>query len=199
MTQEIINKAKYKLATLAITIVFLYMSFDYSLAVYVVFFLTAWYFAWLSKLRGESLMNHELKQPGKMTKLCLFYLAQFGFYLYLLRAYVGQRNFFHEIIVFELGSLLFYLLLNGLKFLVNYLEFITLSNLYARKTRLFLFTDMLIHGLKILFQVVCLVRFTLYYNYPVFWARDIFVSILVSVEYIRKYFHSLGLVAGIHR
>ena len=46
MTKEILHKAKYKLMTLAFTLVFLYMSFDYSLAVCVVFFLTSWTFVW---------------------------------------------------------------------------------------------------------------------------------------------------------
>jgi hypothetical protein len=45
-TQQIVSKAKFKLMTLSITLVYLFMSFDYTMVVTLVFFMTAWIFTW---------------------------------------------------------------------------------------------------------------------------------------------------------
>ena len=145
-------------------------------------------------MRGETLMSHQDKSISKLTKILVFYAVQFWLYLRLFRMYMWERTFFYEIIVFELGTMLFYLFLNGFKYLVNYIEFICMENLSSRKSRLFLFSDLCIHLCKIVFQMLCLVRFTFYYNYPVFWARDIFLSVMISVEYVKKFFNSLKMV-----
>lgn len=144
-------------------------------------------------MRGENLMNHETKNMGDMTRLLLFYGAQLWFYSFLFKIYIWEKTFLHEIIIFELGCMIFYLLLNGFKYAVNYYEFVTLSDFTLTKNRLFLFSNLSIHLLKIVFQLTCLIRFALYYNYPVFWARDIFLSMMVSFEYIKKYVASLRM------
>lgn len=46
MTQEIFFKSKFKLVSITITLLFLYMSFDYSLPVSALFFMTSWIFCW---------------------------------------------------------------------------------------------------------------------------------------------------------
>ena len=40
------HKAKFKLLTLAITLAYLYMSFDYTMVIFMVFFMTTWIFTW---------------------------------------------------------------------------------------------------------------------------------------------------------
>ena len=139
-------------------------------------------------------MNHEVKSTVEMTKLFFFYIFQIWFYFYVFKIYIWEKTFLHEIIIFELGCMIFYLMLNGFKYAVNYLEFVTLSNFTLKKNRIFLFSDLLIHLLKIAFQLTCLVRFALYYNYPVFWARDIFLSMMMSFEYVKKYTASLKMI-----
>lgn len=89
--------------------------------------------------------------------------------------------------------MLFYLASKGLKYIVCYLEVVTLSQ-WMGKGRLFLFTDLVLHLCKIAFQSICLIRFTLYYNYPVFWVRDILISVVLSVEYVKKFIASLNMV-----
>lgn len=144
-------------------------------------------------------MTHEQKDLGKMTRLMVFYVLQIMLYGYLFKQFMWERTFFHEIIMFEIGSMLFYLALNGFKYAVNYIEFVTLSNFSDWKNRMFLFSDLIIHLSKIVFQLVCLIRFTVFYNYPVFWARDIFMSVMISFEYVRKYVQSLKIVRGIDK
>lgn len=137
-------------------------------------------------------MHHEQKDVYAMTKLLAFYVLQIWLYIFIFKQYFWERNFLTEIIIFELGSMVFYLLLNGVKYAVNFLEFITLSE-FKMKIRLFLLSDLTIHMLKIIFQGGCLLRFALYYNYPVFWARDIFLSIMMSIDYVKKYYSSLKM------
>lgn len=144
-------------------------------------------------------MAHEQKDTKKMTKVFLFYLAQLFINFYIFRLYLWQRSFLHEIIVFEVGSMIFYLLLNGFKYSVNYIEYITFGDFSSFKNRLFVFSDLSIHLVKISFQVACLIRFTVYYNYPIFWARDIFLSILISFEYIKKYLASLKMMRDLDK
>ena len=134
-----------------------------------------------------------------MAKLLVFYFLQVGLYGYVVKLYCWERTFFYEVVMFETVSLLFYLLQNGFKYTVNFLEFATLSNMQTSKSRLFLFSDLIIHSVKIALQLLYLVRFTYNYQYPVFWARDIFLSLAISYEYIRKYLHSLKMVRGIDR
>lgn len=134
-----------------------------------------------------------------MARLFVFYWLQIAFYAFLFKRFFWEKSFFYEIIVFEIGSLLFYLVLNGFKYTVHFLEFATLSNMYTFKNRLFLYSDLIIHLSKIIFQLVCLVRFTILYNYPIFWARDIFLSVLISFEYIKNYLHSMRMVNRIDR
>ncbi len=150
-------------------------------------------------MRGESLVNHERKDLVKMSKLLLFYYLQIGVYSYIVKLYFWERSFFHEVVMFETVSLLFYIIQNGFKYTVNFLEHVTLSNMQTSKNRLFLFSDLIIHSIKITLQMIFLIRFTYYYNYPIFWARDIFLSLAISYEYIRKYIHSLKMVKGIDR
>lgn len=147
----------------------------------------------LTKKRGENLMHHEQKNVGEMTKLLFFYGFLIWFFGYLFRIYLWEKTFLHEIIIFELGCMIFYLLQNGFKYAVNYLEFITLSN-FSKKNQLILLSDLMIHILKIVFQLTCLIRFAIYYNYPVFWARDIFLSMMMSVDYVKKYVASLRMI-----
>lgn len=145
------------------------------------------------------MLSHETKDSGKLTKLFLFYLAQIYIYVYIFRLYLWQKSFLHEIITFEVGSMIFYLTLNGLKYSVSYIEFITMADFSSFKSRLFVFSDLFIHLVKIIFQIGCLVRFTVYYNYPIFWARDIFLSIMISFEYIKKYIASLRMMRELDR
>lgn len=150
-------------------------------------------------MRGESLVNHERKDFAKMAKLLLFYFLQVGLYSYIVKLYFWERSFFYDVVMFETVSLLFYIIQNGFKYTVNFLEYATLSNMQTSKNRLFLFSDLIIHSIKITLQIVFLVRFTYYYNYPIFWARDIFLSLAISYEYIKKYIHSLKMVKGIDK
>ena len=122
-------------------------------------------------------------------------------FAYVLRRYlVGDGGFFQEIVIFELGSLLFYLALHGFKFLVSYFDYITLATESSGKnTRLFLFWDVSVHLLRMIFQLYSLVKFTVYYNYPVFWARDIFVSLITSFEFVRKFWLSWKYVSQINK
>lgn len=143
-------------------------------------------------------MHHEQKNVTDMTKLLFFYGFQIWFFTYLFRMYLWERTFLHEIIIFEIGCMAFYLLQNGVKYSINYLEFITLSE-FKQKNRLFLLSDLTIHLLKIAFQLGCLVRFALYYNYPVFWARDIFLSMMLSVDYVKRYLASLRMIRDMTR
>lgn len=144
-------------------------------------------------------MSHGNKDVNKMTRLFAFYLVQLWIYGYVFKLYVWEKTFLHEIIVFEVGSMVFYLLLNGVKYATNYIEFVTLGDFSTFKSRLFVMSDLGIHLVKICFQIACLVRFTIYYNYPVFWARDIFLSIMISFEYIKKYLASLRMIRDIDR
>lgn len=144
-------------------------------------------------------MNHERKDIGKMTKLMGFYVVQIFVYSWVFYRFIGHKSFFSEIVVFEVGSMTFYLLLNGFKYSVNYFEFLTFSNYQSWKNQLFLFSDLIIHLVKIVFQIVCLIRFTVFYNYPIFWARDIFLSVMISLEYIKKYLQSIKIIKSLNK
>jgi Ring finger domain len=138
---------------------------------------------------------------AKLSKLAGFYILQGLVYFYVLHRYImGEGGFFQEIVVFELGSMLFYIALHGFKFLISYFDFITLATESSGKnTRLFLFWDVTVHLLRMCFQLYSLVKFTVYYNYPVFWARDIFVSLITSFEFVRKFWMSWKYVSQINK
>lgn len=154
----------------------------------------------LTRLRGESLLTSERKSFGKLTKLAAFYLFQALIYGYVLYRYTfGDSGFFQEVVIFELGSLLFYVALHGMKYWISYFDYITLATESSGKnTRLFLFWDVTVHLLRMVFQLYSLIKFTIYYNYPVFWARDIFISLITSFEFVRKFWLSWKYVSQIN-
>lgn len=195
---EILHKCKYKLMTLSITLVFLYLSFDYLLALSVVLLLSAWGMVWLLKLRGEKLWTQEAqmrRQRGKseVVKLLLLYAAMQTVLAYAwLACWNSSASFFQELLLFEIGSMSCYLLLHFVKFAVHAFELLTFHSFASfHKLHFFMLADLLLHVVKLIFQLYCLVRFTLYYNYPLFWARDIFLSAMISLEYVKKYLHTL--------
>lgn len=127
-----------------------------------------------------------------------FYFLQVSIYSYLIRKWFKVESLYYELVIFELGNIVLNLLQNGFKFFISTYEGITEAN-YASKKSLFLLWDLLLTLVQVTFQCYCLFRFTYKYNYPIFWARDIIVSIAKGIKLSSDYVKSLKMVGRVRK
>lgn len=137
-------------------------------------------------------MNKLRKDWVEILKLHAFYLLQIYFYYKLFINWWGVETFFFELVIYELGNLILTLLYDYPKFLVDSFEAFVQGN-FSGKRNLNLKFELIIVLTKIAFQGYCLFRFTFHYQYPIFWARDILLSILLSVQLLSKFYTSFKL------
>ena len=143
-------------------------------------------------------MNKINKDWVEISKLHTFYLLQLYFYGKLFLVWWNVHTFFFELVIFELGNLLLTLLYDYPKFLVDSFELFVQGS-FQGKRGWNLKIELVVVLVKIAFQVYCLFRFTFHYQYPVFWARDIILSILLSIQLLTKFYTSFKLYSQVDK
>jgi hypothetical protein len=105
---------------------------------------------------------------------------------------------FHQLVVFELGSLIIDLFGGFYKYLVNFYE-AYIEDCWHQKSSWFSFCDMLMAVAEISFKIFSLTLFMLRYNYPIAWARDIIFSVSTGIKRISEYIKGRRLIKKVKK